>query len=186
MRKIKGDMDNVLGSIISPLYIFLFPAKYRLSLCTFLCTCSLQIVEFHAQRLDLNTHQFSSPTDWSANFNYSLLDYFANLNLLSFNPVLPERKACPEKRDAHQRVHVHSFKVWGWIRTHGGVKPRSSTRTKPCRCSLVAWLLPYLICRSALSTHTCWVGTCFHRSASFTIASASISPKPYKWLTVRE
>lgn len=41
----------------------------------------------------------------------------------------------------------------------------------------------YFICRSALSTHTCCTGTCFHRSASFTMASASIRPKPYKWLT---
>lgn len=42
----------------------------------------------------------------------------------------------------------------------------------------------HLICRSELSTQMCWAGTCFHRSASFTIASASIRPKPYRWLTV--
>lgn len=35
-----------------------------------------------------------------------------------------------------------------------------------------------------VSSHTCCIGTCRHVSASFTIASASINPNPYRWLTV--
>lgn len=50
-------------------------------------------------------------------------------------------------------------------------------------CSHVALLLlhyRYLICLSAFSTQMCCEGTCFQRYASFTMASASISPKPYR------
>lgn len=36
---------------------------------------------------------------------------------------------------------------------------------------------------SRLPTQTCWGGTIFHFLASTTIASASTSPKPYRWLT---
>lgn len=36
---------------------------------------------------------------------------------------------------------------------------------------------------SRLPTQTCWGGTVFHFLASTTIASASTSPKPYRWLT---
>lgn len=45
---------------------------------------------------------------------------------------------------------------------------------------------PHRVRRSELLVHVCWAGTFLHLLASTTMASASIKPKPYRWLTSKQ